>query len=115
MQTISLQTISELLQTISDIHRINPVPLTTRVLLDRRAIPFVRPQPHFQIGQQVQWQPMPSTDFGTITGLEYTIAPHSQQWSWRYTIKLHPQSASTRWVDHDLAWESDIEPFPTEA
>jgi hypothetical protein len=73
--------------------------------------------PRFNIGHHVHWNPLPSRDFGIVTGLEYAPADHLQAWSWRYVVRLDPQSPSSAWVLTDTAWEDDLEllmPEPTE-
>lgn len=71
------------------------------------------PNPKFQIGDRVQWNALPTQDFGTITGIQYAPAPHLQAWDWEYTIWLDCCSPSRPWVTIDTAWETDLEPFPS--
>ena len=69
------------------------------------------PEPQFQVGACVCWQPLPSQDFGIVTGLQYAPAEHLQAWHWRYVIWLDADSPSRRWTLSDTAWEEDLEPF----
>lgn len=74
--------------------------------------PHHTPSPRFQIGDRVRWQPQPTEDFGTITGIQYAPAQHLQDWAWKYTIWLDLQSPSHHWTEADTAWETDLEPIP---
>lgn len=65
--------------------------------------------PKFKIGDRVRFVPMSAEDHGTIVGLQYAPAEHLQDWAWRYSIWLDPQSLSRAWVGSDLAWEDDLE------
>jgi hypothetical protein len=67
-------------------------------------------EPKFALGTLVCWQPLPTQDFGTVTGLEYAPAEHLGTWGWRYIICLDPQSPSYAWTGTDTAWEDDLEP-----
>ncbi|MBD1867204.1 hypothetical protein H6F95_07795 [Cyanobacteria bacterium FACHB-471] len=64
--------------------------------------------PKFNLGDRVCWHPLPSQDFGTITGLQYAPAPHLNAWGWQYIIFLSPHSLSSAWVQIDVAWEEDL-------
>jgi hypothetical protein len=66
------------------------------------------PTPKFKIGDRVQWKPLPTHEFGVITGLEYAPAEHLQGWSWKYLVWLDPQSPSREWTHQDSAWEDDL-------
>lgn len=70
------------------------------------------PNPKFQIGERVQWQPQPSSDFGTITGLQYAPIHAPYRWGWKYTIWLDRHSPSRLWITTDTAWEIDLEFLP---
>ncbi|MBD2001420.1 hypothetical protein H6G00_33310 [Leptolyngbya sp. FACHB-541] len=65
--------------------------------------------PKFSLGDRVQWHPLPSRDFGTITGLLYAPTQQTQSWQWQYTVWLDPQSPSRIWTQSDVAWEEDLE------
>lgn len=67
----------------------------------------------FQIGDRVQWQPTPTQDFGTATGMQYTPASHLGAWAWKYTIWLDAASPSHAWIKADSAWEFDLESLLT--
>jgi hypothetical protein len=71
------------------------------------------PVPRFQIGDRVRWQPQPTEDFGTITGIQYAPAQHLQIWVWKYTVWLDQHSPSRLWLTSDTAWEPDLEALPT--
>jgi hypothetical protein len=73
------------------------------------------PTPKFGFGNRVYWQPLSSTDFGVITGVEYAPAEHLQSWAWRYVVWLDPQSPSCAWTHTDEAWEEDLELQPLES
>lgn len=68
------------------------------------------PSPKFKLGDQVCWHPLPSQDFGTITGIQFSPAEHRQAWSWQYIVFLAPTSPSRSWIHADLAWEEDLLP-----
>ena len=74
--------------------------------------PAAVPLPKFQIGDRVRWQPQPTEDFGTITGLHYAPDHHLQSWAWKYTVWLSLSSPSHGWISSDMAWESDLELAP---
>lgn len=65
--------------------------------------------PKYAIGDRVRFLLMPAEDFGTVTGFQYAPAEHLQDWAWRYTIWLDPQSPSYAWTPSDLAWEADLQ------
>lgn len=71
--------------------------------------PVTVPPPKFQIGDRVRWQPQPTEDFGTITGLHYAPAQHLESWAWKYTVWLALSSPSQGWISSDSAWEPDLE------
>jgi len=71
--------------------------------------PHHTPTPKFQIGDRVRWQPQPTEDLGTITGIQYTPAQGLQSWAWRYIVWLDLQSPSQQWIRADTAWETDLE------
>jgi hypothetical protein len=64
--------------------------------------------PKYAIGDRVSWHPLPSRDFGIITGLEYAPAEHLQAWGWRYIVWLDPDSPSHSCTRTDIAWEEDL-------
>ena len=66
----------------------------------------------FKLGDRVRWKPMPSTDWGTIAGMEYAIHPLRNSWQPRYKVHLDLDSPSKAWIDSDWAWEWDLEPEP---
>jgi hypothetical protein len=66
----------------------------------------------FKLGARVRWKPMPSTDWGTIAGMEYAIHQPRNSWQPRYKVHLDPDSPSRAWIDSDWAWEWDLEPEP---
>ncbi|HEY9625917.1 MAG TPA: hypothetical protein V6C84_01320 [Coleofasciculaceae cyanobacterium] len=66
------------------------------------------PAPKFQIGDQVCWHPLPTQEFGVVTGLEYAPAAHLLGWSWKYVVWLDPRSPSHEWIRQDSAWEDDL-------
>jgi hypothetical protein len=66
------------------------------------------PDPKLKIGDRVCWHPLPTLEFGFITGLEYAVAEHRKGWSWRYVVWLDSQSPSRAWTYQDLAWEDDL-------
>lgn len=68
--------------------------------------------PKFQIGDRVRWQPQPTEDFGTVTGIQFAPAQHLQTWTWKYTVWLDLQSPSRLWLVSDTAWETDLEAIP---
>ncbi|MBD2094073.1 hypothetical protein H6F90_02750 [Trichocoleus sp. FACHB-591] len=76
--------------------------------------PHQIPQPRLRIGDRVSWRPLPSQDFGTVTGLQYAPAEHLKSWAWRYLIWLDPQSPSHAWTCTDTAWEADLELLTTD-
>ena len=84
------------------------------MLLERlpEGFPATIPAPKFQIGDRVRWQPQPTEDFGTITGVQYAPIYPLPIWAWKYTIWLDIQSPSRLWVRSDIAWEVDLEPLP---
>lgn len=65
--------------------------------------------PKYAIGDRVRFIP----DYGIVTGLQYAPAEHLQDWAWRYTLWLDPQSPSRAWTDSDLAWEGDLQRLPS--
>lgn len=65
----------------------------------------------FQLGQRVCWIPQPSTDWGTIIGLEYEWSGTLESWQPKYCVLLDADSPSREWVDRDWAWEKDIQPI----
>jgi hypothetical protein len=69
------------------------------------------PEAKFQVGDRVCWQPCPTQDFGTITGLEYAPTFLPGVWRWKYTIWLDLGSPSRAWTLRDTAWEGDLEPI----
>jgi hypothetical protein len=69
--------------------------------------------PRFKIGDYVQWQALPTRDFGIIIGLQYAPLAHLQQWDWQYVIWLDSYSPSHRWIQSDIAWEISLEPIPS--
>ncbi|HEY9697117.1 MAG TPA: hypothetical protein V6D10_07640 [Trichocoleus sp.] len=69
-------------------------------------------QPKLKIGDRVRWCPLPSEDFGIITGIEYTPAEHRDSWGWRYTVWLDAHSPSRNWTMTDIASEEDLELLP---
>ena len=74
-----------------------------------RNFPHEISQPKYAIGDRVRFIPVPAEDFGIVTGLQYAPADHLQDWAWRYTIWLDPQSPSYAWTPSDLAWEADLQ------
>lgn len=68
-------------------------------------------QPKFHLGNRVRWKPMPSTDWGTISGLQYAWANHLSQWQWKYLVWLDPDSPSRAWTPSDWGWQDDLEPL----
>jgi hypothetical protein len=64
----------------------------------------------FKLGDRVRWKPMPSTDWGTIAGIEYSWHSPGNSWQPRYKVYLDPDSPSRAWIDSDWAWEWDLEP-----
>ncbi len=67
------------------------------------------PSPKFQLGDRVRFVPIPSNDFGIITGLQFAPAEHLEDWTWRYVVWLDDQSPSRAWTCSDLAWEDDLQ------
>ena len=65
--------------------------------------------PKYAIGDRVRFIPVPAEDFGIVTGFQYAPAEHLQDWAWRYTLWLDPQSPSYAWTPSDLAWEADLQ------
>jgi hypothetical protein len=63
----------------------------------------------FKLGDRVRWKPMPSTDWGTITGIEYSWHSPGNSWQPRYKVYLDSESPSRAWTDSDWAWEWDLE------
>ena len=74
-----------------------------------KGFPATVPPPKFQLGDRVRWQPQPTEDFGTITGLHYAPAQHLEGWAWKYTVWLALSSPSQGWISSDSAWEPDLE------
>jgi len=70
--------------------------------------PVDTPSPRFAVGMRASWQPLPSQDFGIITGMEYAPMPDFDGWGWRYTVWLDARSPSAQWIPSDLAWEEDL-------
>jgi len=66
----------------------------------------------FKLGDRVRWKPMPSTDWGTIVGIEYSWHSPGNSWQPRYKVHLDPDSPSLGWIESDWAWEWDLEPEP---
>jgi hypothetical protein len=66
----------------------------------------------FKLGDRVRWKPMPSTDWGTIAGIEYSWHSPDNSWQPRYKVYLDPDSPSRAWIDSDWAWGWDLEPEP---
>jgi hypothetical protein len=66
------------------------------------------PSPLLCIGDRVCWHPLPTQEFGVITGLEYAPAEHLSDWSWKYVVRLDPRSPSHEWTHQDSAWEDDL-------
>lgn len=77
-----------------------------------KGFPVFIQQPMFQLGDRIRWHPRPTADFGIITGLQYTPAPHLNTWAWKYTIWLDLDSPSHAWTTSDTAWEADLEKLP---
>jgi len=73
--------------------------------------PDTAPEPVFQLGDRVRWKPRPSSDVGTVVGLQYvpTEASTWQQWAWKYLVWLDLDSDSRSWTTSDMAWEPDLE------
>ncbi len=63
----------------------------------------------FKLGDRVRWKPMPSTDWGTIAGIEYSWHSPGNSWQPRYKVYLDSESPSRAWTDSDWAWEWDLE------
>jgi len=63
----------------------------------------------FKLGDRVRWKPMPSTDWGTIAGIEYSWHSPGNSWQPRYKVYLDLESPSRAWTDSDWAWEWDLE------
>ncbi len=63
----------------------------------------------FKLGDRVRWKPMPSTDWGTIAGMEYAIHQPRNSWQPRYKVHLDSDSPSRAWIVEDWAWEWDLE------
>jgi hypothetical protein len=61
--------------------------------------------PKYAIGDRVRFSP----DYGIVTGLQYAPAEHLQDWAWRYTLWLDPQSPRHAWTLSDVAWEADLQ------
>ena len=86
--------------------------------LDNEAIalpedfPESEPPFSFKLGARVRWKPMPSTDWGTIVGIEYSWHSRGNSWQPRYKVYLDSNSPSRAWIDSDWAWEWDLEPEP---
>jgi len=70
------------------------------------------PPPKLKIGDRVRWYPLPTQDFGIITGLEYAPTNRLPSWNWRYVVWLDARSPSYTWVSVDTAWEEDLEVLP---
>ena len=73
-----------------------------------KQFPASLPPPHFGIGDRVCWHPLPTQEFGVITGLEYAPTEHLSDWSWKYVVRIDPRSASHEWTHQDSAWEDDL-------
>ena len=86
--------------------------------LDNEAIalpedfPENEPPFSFKLGDRVRWKPMPSTDWGTIVGIEYSWHSPGNSWQPRYKVYLDSNSPSRAWISSDWAWEWDLEPEP---
>ncbi len=63
----------------------------------------------FKLGDRVRWKPMPSTDWGTIAGMEYSWHQPRNSWQPRYKVHLDSDSPSRAWIVEDWAWEWDLE------
>jgi hypothetical protein len=63
----------------------------------------------FKLGDRVRWKPMPSTDWGTIAGIEYSWHSPGKSWQPRYKVHLDSDSPSRAWIVEDWAWEWDLE------
>ena len=63
----------------------------------------------FKLGDRVRWKPMPSTDWGTIVGIEYSWHSPGNSWQPRYKVHLDRDSPSRGWIESDWAWEWDLE------
>ena len=63
----------------------------------------------FKLGDRVRWKPMPSTDWGTIAGIEYSWHSPGNSWQPRYKVYLDLESPSLGWIESDWAWEWDLE------
>ncbi len=63
----------------------------------------------FKLGDRVRWKPMPSTDWGTIAGIEYSWHSPGNSWQPRYKVYLDSESPSRGWIESDWAWEWDLE------
>jgi hypothetical protein len=74
--------------------------------------PESEPPFSFKLGDRVRWKPMPSTDWGTIVGIEYSWHSLRNSWQPRYKVHLDPDSPSLGWISSDWAWEWDLEPEP---
>jgi len=74
--------------------------------------PESEPPFSFKLGARVRWKPMPSTDWGTIVGIEYSWHSPGNSWQPRYKVHLDPDSPSLGWIESDWAWEWDLEPEP---
>lgn len=93
-------------------------PPTSQERLLPQNFPLQTPSPKFQLGDHVRFVPMPAEDYGTIVGIQFTLAEHLQDWVWRYVIWLDDQSPSRQWTRTDLAWEDDLQllfPAPVDA
>ena len=66
----------------------------------------------FKLGDRVRWKPMPSTDWGTIAGMEYAIHSFRNSWQPRYKVHLDSDSPSRAWIVEDWAWQWDLEAEP---
>ena len=82
---------------------------TVQTFLLPQGFPQAASVPKFHLGDRVRSIPVPAEDSGIITGLQYAPAEHLQDWAWRYTIWLDPQSPSYAWTPSDLAWEADLQ------
>jgi hypothetical protein len=60
----------------------------------------------FKLGDRVRWKPMPSTDWGTIAGMEYAIHQPRNSWQPRYKVHLDSDSPSRAWIVEDVS--SDV-------
>jgi len=82
---------------------------TVQTFLLPPGFPQTASAPKFHLGDRVRFIPMPIEDYGIVTGFQYAPAEHLQDWAWRYTLWLDPQSPSCAWTPSDLAWEDDLQ------